>query len=191
MNQFPTEDHLASKVRRHSQRHRALLSISGVLVIGTIAAACGSSSGKPPAGGGGTAVTLVSTTNNSKLGTILVNNKGFALYTLKGNGACNAACSAIWPPLLVTGSAKPTLGSGVTGLSTVKVSGGEQVTYHGMRLYTFTLDKSAGQVSGNGLKDTWGTWLAIITKASATPTTTAPVGGATTTTAPSNGGGGF
>lgn len=187
MTQFPTEDQLASKVRRHSPRHRALLGISGLLVLGTIAAACGSSSGKPAGGGGGTSVTLVSTTKNSKLGTILVNNKGFTLYTLSGNAACDAACSAIWPPLLVTGSAKPNLGSGVTGLGTVKVSGHEQVTYHGMRLYTFSADKSAGQVSGNGLKDTWGTWFAVITKASTTPTTKAPGGGATTTTAPPGG----
>ena len=186
MNQFPTEDQMASKVQRHSPRHRALLSISGLLVIGTIAAACGSSSGKPGGGGGGTSVTLVSTTNNSKLGTILVNNKGFTLYTLSGNAACGSACSAIWPPLLVTGSTKPILGSSVAGLGSVKVSGGAQVTYQGMRLYTFSGDKSAGQTSGQGLKDTWGTWLAVITKASTTPTT-APAGGATTTTTPPSG----
>jgi hypothetical protein len=90
----------------------------------------------------------------------------------------------------MTGSGSPVAGSGVTGLGTIKVSEGEQVTYHGMPLYTFVGDTSAGQTNGQNLKDTWGTWFVIVTKASTTPTTTAPAG-ATTTTVPSNGGGGF
>ena len=153
MNQFSTEDQTAPKTRSHRPWSRALLSISGVLVIGAIAAACSSSSATPTttsqgAGGGGTTATLVSTTNNATLGTILVNNKGFTLYTLSGNAPCDAACSAIWPPLLVTGSASPNLGS-VAGLGTVMVSGGEQVTYNGMRLYTFVRGQEcrAGQRS--------------------------------------------
>jgi hypothetical protein len=79
----------------------------------------------------------------------------------------------------------------VTGLGTIKVAAGEQVTYHGMPLYTFMGDSSAGQVNGQDLKDTWGTWFVIVTKASTAPTTTAPAGGATTTTAPGGGGVGF
>ncbi len=171
-----------------------LLGFSGVLLVGLIAASCSSSSATPttstvaPGGGGGaTTASLVSTTMNAKLGTILVNNKGFALYTLSDNAPCDTACSAVWPPLLVTGSATPNFG-GVSGLATVMVSGGEQVTYNGMRLYTFVEDKTAGQASGQGLTDTWGTWSAVITKAS-TASTTPSSGAATTTTAGGGGGG--
>ena len=175
----------ASAVRRIPRR-RALLGISGLFVIGTVAAACGSSSGTPTTSSGGKSPVLISTTNNSKLGTILVNNKGFTLYTLHGNAPCAAACSAIWPPVLMTGSGSPVGGSGVSGLGTTHASGHIVVTYHGVPLHTFVGDESAGQATGQDLKDTWGTWVAVITKASTT-TTTAPAGGSTTTT----GGGGY
>jgi predicted lipoprotein with Yx(FWY)xxD motif len=187
MNQFSTEDRTAPTLRRHGPWNRTLLGICGVLAFGVIAAACSSSSASPTTvtpGGGAATASLVSTMSNATLGTILVNDKGFTLYTLSGNAPCDAACSAVWPPLLVSGSATPNLG-GVSGLGTVKVAGGEQVTYNGMDLYTFGEDKSAGQAEGQGLKDTWGTWSAVITKVSTTPTT-----GATTTTTAGGGGGG-
>jgi predicted lipoprotein with Yx(FWY)xxD motif len=182
MNQFSTEDQSAARVRHHSPWRRAWLSLSGLMIVATMAAACGSSPSTPVVSGGAPAAALVSTTNNAQLGTILVNNKGFTLYTLRGNAPCDAACTAVWPPLLVTGSAKPNLGSSVTGLGTVKVSGGEQVVYNGMALYTFTGDSSAGQVSGQDVTDTWGTWFAAVTKASTAPTTTPPAGGTSSTT---------
>jgi predicted lipoprotein with Yx(FWY)xxD motif len=204
MKQFPTED--PSKMRRRSPWLRGLLSISGLLVVGAIAAACGSSTASPggtSAGGSATTTTgassstsaaLVSTTNNAKLGTILVNSKGFTLYTLAGNAACDAACSAVWPPLLVSGSGSPNLGSGMAGLGTVAGTGGQQVTYNGMKLYTFTADTSPGQATGQGLTDQWGLWSAVVTKASTTPATSAPAtsapsGGNTTTTAGGGSGG--
>lgn len=179
----------ARDVRRRIPKQRLLLGISGLLVFGTVAAACGSSSGTPAAGGGsGTSVTLVSTKTNSKLGTILVNNKGFTLYTLRGNAPCGTACSAIWPPVLKTGSGSSVGAAGVTGLGTTHVSGHLEVTYHGVPLHTFVGDKAAGQTNGQDLKDTWGTWVAVVTKASTAPTTTSPAGGTTTTT---SGGGGY
>lgn len=205
MNQFSTQH--PSKARRRSPWLRGLLSISGLLVIGTIAAACGSSTASPggtsaggsatttTGGSGSTSAALVSTTNNAKLGTILVNNKGFTLYTLANNAACDAACSAIWPPLLVTGSGSPNLGSGMAGLGTVAGTGGQQVTYNGMKLYTFTADTSPGQATGQGVTDQWGLWSAVVTKASTTPATSSPAttappsGGNTTTTAGGGSGG--
>jgi predicted lipoprotein with Yx(FWY)xxD motif len=203
MNQFSTDDQTASPARRHSPAHRALLGVSGLLLVGTVAAACGSTTASTttttsaaPGDSGSAATTVaVDTTSSAKLGTILVNSKGFTLYRLStdstNKSVCTAACAVVWPPLLVTGSGSPVAGSGVTGLGTIKVAGGEQVTYHGMPLYTFTGDTTAGQANGQSLKDTWGTWFVIVTKASTAPTTTAPAGGATTTTAPGGGGVGF
>jgi hypothetical protein len=55
-------------------------------------------------------------------------------------------------------------------------SGSQQATLHGKRLYTFSLDRYAGEASGNRFSDQFGgtlfTWLA------ATPTGTAAAGGA-------------
>jgi hypothetical protein len=63
-------------------------------------------------------------------------------------------------------------------------SGGvRQVTYSGKPLYWFSYDTAAGQVNGNGAKDTWGTWSVVVT---VKPATT-PAATTTTTTAPSGG----
>lgn len=193
MNRFWTERQSIPRVRRRRPWSRASLVVAGALAFGAVAAACSSSSSpsspssttaaQAAKGGGGAKVTLVSTTDNATLGKVLVNKTGFTLYTLAGNAPCDTACAAVWPPLLVPAGTTPDL-SGVAGLGTVSVSGGEQVTYQGMRLYTFVGDKSAGQAKGQGLTDTWGTWSAATTQASATPTT-----GATTTTAGGGGGG--
>jgi predicted lipoprotein with Yx(FWY)xxD motif len=158
MKQFSPKEETGPRKRSHSRWSRTLLSVSGLVVVAVIAASCTSSAAPSPSGGGsgGSTASLVSTTNDAKLGTILVNKKGFALYTLSGNAPCDAACSAVWPPLRVSGSATPDL-SGVSGLGTVNISGGKQVTYNGMRLYTFVEDTSAGVASGQGLKDMWGT----------------------------------
>jgi len=123
-----------------------------------------------------------------------VTSKGITLYRLNkdsmNKSVCTSACAKVWPPLM-TGSGSPVAGTGVTGLGSIAVAGGRQVTYKGMPLYTFVGDKSAGQVNGQDLTDTWGTWFALVTKASTAPTTMPPAGGATTTTAPGGGGVGF
>jgi predicted lipoprotein with Yx(FWY)xxD motif len=192
MSESSTEQTPLSTQRRPGPRRRALSGVSGLLLIGTIAAACGSGtpSTPPAAGGSGTTAgtaTAVDTATKAGLGTILVNSKGFTLYRLNKDSTnksnCDTACAQVWPPLLVSGGGSPMAGSGVTGLGTITVAGGQQVTYHGMPLYTFTGDSSAGQVNGQGVTDTWGTWTVI--------STSAPAGGTTTTTAPSGGGPAF
>jgi predicted lipoprotein with Yx(FWY)xxD motif len=203
MNESSANQKASPKLRRRGSPYRALLGLAGVLAIGTIAAACGSGAASStttttsptnttqapaPAGGGTSATaTAVDMKSSSNLGTILVDGKGFTLYRLNkdsmNKSACNTACAAVWPPLMA-GSSATMAGSGVSGLGTISVPGGMQVTYHGMPLYTFTGDTSPGQTHGQGLTDTWGTWFVVVTKAPAG-------GGATTTTAPSGGGPAF
>jgi len=113
-----------------------------------------------------TKTVTVSTANNAKLGKILVSGK--TLYTLStGNGACNSACLAFWPALMLPkGTTKATAGTGVTAskLGTISRSGGAlQVTYNGKALYYFAGDSGPGKVTGNKLKDTWGTWFVVST----------------------------
>jgi predicted lipoprotein with Yx(FWY)xxD motif len=126
---------------------------------------------------------VVSTEKNAKLGTILVS--GNALYTLKASKAgCTGSCAQAWPELVLPKGVKSaTAGKGVTAskLGAVSRAGGvHQVTYNGQPLYHFVGDKSAVQVNGNGVKDSGGTWSAVVTAklASSTPTTsTATAGG--------------
>ena len=101
-----------------------------------------------------------------------------------GNAACSGQCLTIWPALLLPkGVTKATAGKGVKAskLGTIARTGGAlQVTYGGKALYRFSGDSAAGQVNGNNLADTWGTWFVVKTGA-ATGTTTAK------TAAPSGG----
>jgi predicted lipoprotein with Yx(FWY)xxD motif len=162
-----------------------LIAVSGLFAAGVIASACGSSASPTSPGGGGssttlaTATALVKTKPNTKLGTILVNSKGLTLYHFTADtattSACTGSCASVWPPLLMTGSGSPVGGSGITGLGTIQVAAGRQVTYHSMPLYTYSGDKSPGQTNGQGIE---GKWFAVVAGNSTT-------GGATTTTAQS------
>ena len=128
---------------------------------------------KPPACSTGV---VVSTSTNNKLGTILVSG-GNTLYSLKpSTTGCTGACTKFWPMLfLPTGVTKATAGKGVAAnkLATVtRAHGVRQVTYAGKALYTYVGDKSSGQTNGNGVKDAFGTWSAIVAAKPKTSTST-------------------
>jgi predicted lipoprotein with Yx(FWY)xxD motif len=120
----------------------------------------------------------------TKLGPILVNSKGHTLYLFKkdknGKSSCSGRCAMFWPPLLKHG--KPTAGSGVKAslLGTTRRSNGSlQVTYNRHPLYTYTLDKKAGQTKGEGVLAFGAKWYAVSAKGTAvvkTPTTTTTAG---------------
>jgi predicted lipoprotein with Yx(FWY)xxD motif len=136
---------------------------------------------------------VVSTVKNKKLGTILVSG-GKSLYVLN-KSVCTGKCLTIWPALLLPkGVTKATAGSGVSAakLGTTKVAGGAmQVTYGGKAVFFFAEDKSSGQVNGNNVKDTWGTWSAIVTAKPSSTGSGGNTGGVTTTTTPGGGGTAF
>jgi Secreted repeat of unknown function len=131
-----------------------------------------------------------------------------ALYTATGDTAtrsgCTGTCLSFWPPLLLpAGQAQPVAGTGVTGVGTFMRAEGVQVTYNGKPLYTWFKDGQPGQVTGDGVVDSGGTWhVATITTGTGSgvtaPTTPAPtmtpasVSPATTVPpAPSGGGASF
>jgi predicted lipoprotein with Yx(FWY)xxD motif len=102
----------------------------------------------------------------TSLGKVLVDARGRTLYLFekdkRGRSACYGACATYWPPLV--SSAKPRAARGVRasllGL-TKRTDGQRQVTYAGHPLYTFSLDRRAGQTSGQGLTDFGGSWNAV------------------------------
>jgi predicted lipoprotein with Yx(FWY)xxD motif len=131
--------------------------------------------------------------SNAKYGPILEDAKGLALYTATGDtatkSACTGDCLKFWPPLLLpAGQTQPVAGPGVTGLGTLTRAEGTQVTYNGKPLYIWVDDKP-GEVTGQGVVDTAGTWhVATVASgtspAPATPTTVPP-SPSTTTVPPS------
>ena len=148
-----------------SPRRRLLLAagivaaLAAVLVVALVA------------GGGSASPARAGTVDvrSTKLGAVLATRSGRTLYMFakdsRGRSACiSSACMSFWPPLLAKG--KPTAGKGLTAalLGTIRRPGGaRQVTYAGHPLYTFALDKSAGQTSGEGLDDFGGRWWAVST----------------------------
>lgn len=172
----------------------ALLGIGGAGLVA--AAACssstGSSSGATPASGGATTVAVRSV---SGTGNVLTDAQGHTLYASEqeANGkllCTSSACLTFWQPLVVA-DGKPTGPSSLTAkLTTVaRPDGKMQVALNGSPLYTFTEDHSAGQVSGNGFKDNFGsqqfTWH-VATPSGIAAAPASPSGGTS-----SGGGGGY
>jgi len=120
-----------------------------------------------------TAPTVKVVTRGS-LGSILVTGSGYTLYRYTPDKAndptCTGSCASAWPPLLVSGGTKSP--KGPAGLSSVKVTGGRQVTYHGIPLYRYAMDTSPSDTLGQGVEGTW-----YVVHPTATATTAAHSGG--------------
>jgi predicted lipoprotein with Yx(FWY)xxD motif len=103
-----------------------------------------------------------------KLGTVLVTNKGFALYMFAPDAArhvtCTGGCATAWPPLLVqagqTIAAGPGVRPGLLGTDP-NPGGGRVVTYHGWPLYTYLGDAAAGHAAGQAADDDGGDWYVL------------------------------
>jgi predicted lipoprotein with Yx(FWY)xxD motif len=175
----------------------ALLGIggAGVLALAACSSSGGSSSGATPASGGGTTVAVRSV---SGTGNVLTDAQGHTLYASEqeanGKVMCtSSACLTFWQPLVVA-DGMPSGPSSITAkLTTVaRPDGKMQVALNGTPLYTFTEDHSAGQVSGNGFKDSFGsqhfTWH-VATPSGIAIAPASPSGGASTSGG--YGGGGY
>jgi predicted lipoprotein with Yx(FWY)xxD motif len=165
------------------------------LAIGVLAlAGCGSNSSSSTASSSGQGGGKVVTVSNASGRSVLVDADGKALYMSDqekgGKVLCTSgACGAIWTPLTVAGknslTAPPPLAK---ELGTVaRPDGSTQVTLDNRPLYTFSFDHSAGEVNGDGTKDSFDgtdfTWhVATPSGAAAAPSapsssTTSPYGG--------------
>jgi predicted lipoprotein with Yx(FWY)xxD motif len=101
---------------------------------------------------------------HTSLGSILVSSSGRTLYEFtrdhgnKNSCAAISGCSAVWPSLKASG--RPTGDSGVKA-SLLSSTSGNQVTYAGHPLYTYSGDSGTGETSYVGVKAFGGTWYAI------------------------------
>jgi predicted lipoprotein with Yx(FWY)xxD motif len=98
------------------------------------------------------------------LGNILVSSSGRTLYEFtrdhadKSSCASISGCSATWPSLKASG--RPTAGAGVKA-SLLSSTSGNQVTYAGHPLYTYSGDSGPGKTSYVGAEQFGGRWYAI------------------------------
>jgi predicted lipoprotein with Yx(FWY)xxD motif len=127
---------------------------AGALVL----TACGgSSAGNSAAADRTTTVEL----HASKAGTVLTADNGHTLYVSDQENhrvlCASSACTAVWRPLTVPAgtnpSAPPQLSSHVSTVT--RPDGRPQVALDGKPLYTFAFDHSAGDVGGNGQRDSF------------------------------------
>lgn len=92
---------------------------------------------------------------DSKLGKVLVDQKGMTLYTFDkdtaGKSVCNGQCAVNWPPLLATAQAQAT---GDFSLIT-RDDGKKQWAYKGSPLYYWVKDAKAGDRTGDGVAGAW------------------------------------
>jgi predicted lipoprotein with Yx(FWY)xxD motif len=101
---------------------------------------------------------------HTSLGSILVSSSGRTLYEFtkdhakKNSCAAISGCSEIWPSLKVSG--RPTAGPGIKA-ALLSTTSGNQVTYAGHPLYTYSGDSGPGKTSYVGAKAFGGTWYAI------------------------------
>ncbi len=161
--------------------------VGGALVLG--AAACGTNgagaTGAANTSMGSPAANAPTASTVSVKGGVLVDDQGLTLYEANRESAgalrCTGSCLKVWMPLVVTG--RPKAGAGVTGtLGTVdRPDGRHQVTYDGIPVYSFAFDKGAGQVAGDGAKDSFGgrrfTWHAVRPAGASSPATGSGAGG--------------
>jgi predicted lipoprotein with Yx(FWY)xxD motif len=181
-------------------RTRALLLAGPAALVLAAAAACGSSGGSVNVSSGSTGSSAASTvatssapsaaasgvalqvTSNSSLGQIVTTSAGMTVYRYDADSAspsksnCSGQCVAAWPPVLVTGSAKPQV-SGVSGSLVGEITrsdGTKQITLDGWPLYTYAGDTAAGQASGQGVGKSW--WAVTPTGAKAAGSTSGGAG---------------
>ena len=113
-------------------------------------------------------VVRVSTRTLPKLGTVLVNSKGFTLYMFvpdkQTKVTCVGTCAAVWPPVKLASGARP-VAAGAAKASLLgsdrDPSGGRVVTYNRWPLYTYVADRAPGQAKGQALKLNGGYWYVL------------------------------
>jgi predicted lipoprotein with Yx(FWY)xxD motif len=124
--------------------------------------------------------------HKTKLGKVLATSSGRTLYLFmkdkSGRSACYGSCASYWPPLMKKGALRAGTGVKAKLLGTTKRKNGKaQSTYNGHPLYLFSLDKGAGQISGQRQNIFGGKWY-VISAAGKAIKAAPPAGGGTTTT---------
>ncbi len=164
--------------------------MAGMVVLTTVLGVTGFLAASGFAVGAGSQANATLSLRQTNLGQILVSSRGRTLYLfmkdVNGKSACSGSCAKYWPPLMKTGrlTVAPGVKRALVGV-TKRADGRLQVTYNKHPLYTFALDRSAGQTKGQGSSNFGAKWYAVSAKGRAVvkaPTTTTTDTTTTTTT---------
>jgi len=126
----------------------------------TSAPAAAASSASTPRPGAASLAVLK--TEQTALGMVLTNARGFTVYWFAKDSstasACAGACAAAWPPVLGTLRAASGVKLGGTLGEIKRPNGTMQATYDGHPLYLFAGDQAPGQANGNGVDGFGALW---------------------------------
>jgi predicted lipoprotein with Yx(FWY)xxD motif len=139
---------------------RVRATLFGLIVLAAIVAAgCGSTASAGGTSGGSAAhISTHSATVSGTSETVLANSQGMTLYYFDPDtttsASCASGCISTWPPLLSSGS--PVADGSLPGtLSVIADANGDQVTYNGHPLYSYSGDSAPGQANGEGIEGKW------------------------------------
>jgi predicted lipoprotein with Yx(FWY)xxD motif len=104
----------------------------------------------------------------TKVGSILVDSRGYTVYGFtkdsRNHDACVGirACLTLWPAITTTGKVAAGPGLKASLLGTIKFKGAKrQLTYAGHPLYGYTEDTHPGQTSNINILQFQGRWPAV------------------------------
>jgi predicted lipoprotein with Yx(FWY)xxD motif len=148
---------------RISRNIPAAVGVLWIAAAAVLAPQAGARVGTAPAARVATAETV--SLRSTAYGEILVDSRGYTLYLwakdAKDKSGCSGACLDVTPFVLISG--QPTAGPGVSQklLGTIKVKGGNELTYNGSPLYTFVSDFLPGLILGEGNEPFGGPWWVV------------------------------
>ncbi len=136
------------------------------LGIGLLAAGCGTASAKAPSPTKASTASAVTAsvrighaTVKGKSMQVLTNAQGMTLYwettDTPTTSHCTGSCASLWPPLLTSHSSLASPAGLTKPWAVVKDGNGNQVSYDGHLLYTYSGDTAPGQAAGEGLFGKW------------------------------------
>jgi predicted lipoprotein with Yx(FWY)xxD motif len=156
-------------MQRSLNRAAVVLAASAVaLAVGLTAASAGAKNTRTQARAA-SGPTLLSSSVNSKLGRIVTNNAGDALYAFtrdpRNRSTCTGSCARSWVPVL-GGSVAAKRGAGLNSrlVGLIRDSdGNRQATYDGHPLYRYAGDRSTRTAKGEGADQYGGYWYVLST----------------------------
>jgi predicted lipoprotein with Yx(FWY)xxD motif len=136
-----------------------------VLLLATVAGAVAASASYSAVRA---ATVTITTRKVPKLGVVLVDGQGRALYMFapdkQARVTCKKACAAVWPPVKLAKGQKLAAAGGVKRSllgSDPNPAGGRVVTYNKWPLYTYVADTKPGQATGQALNLNGGLWYVL------------------------------
>lgn len=137
------------------------MALVATLLLAIAGCGSGSNDDDSSATAAGSSRTTVSVEAIDGVGDVLVDSDGAALYTADqeadGRVLCTRLCADTWIPLTLPGGGEPSGPDEVSSELGVaeRPDGERQLTFGGQPLYSFADDPMAGEVTGDGLSDTF------------------------------------